>query len=210
MHRHGDLGQPSTSFSHDEIGELGRFAERWRFQTAQHNKPRVSAFGADVSDAAQDYGAAIWANTDLQASSGLQPLRVVEAKRDKEIFTQVPFETMDKKWKVCGRYKWKRLEPIPVLEARASLFAVKHALRRASSFNKRHLILSDSISAVCALEKGRGRAHKMRRVTQQIGALTLASNTMFSYRWIPSEWNVSDGPSRGLEISFQAFEAAQI
>ena len=122
------LGATSTSFSHDEIGELGRFAERWRFQTAQHNKPRVSAFGADVSDAAQDYGAAIWANTDLQASSGLQPLRVVEAKRDKEIFTQVPFETMDKKWKVCGRYKWKRLEPIPVLEARASLFAVKHAL----------------------------------------------------------------------------------
>ena len=194
------LGATSTSFSHDEIGELGRFAERWRFQTAQHNKPRVSAFGADVSDAAQDYGAAIWANTDLQASSGLQPLRVVEAKRDKEIFTQVPFETMDKKWKVCGRYKWKRLEPIPVLEARASLFAVKHALRRASSFNKRHLILSDSISAVCALEKGRGRAHKMRRVTQQIGALTLASNTMFSYRWIPSEWNVSDGPSRGSKF----------
>ena len=69
--------------------------------------------------------------------------------------------------------------------------------RRASSFNKLHLILSDSISAVCALEKGPGRAHKMRRVAQQIGALTLA---MFSYRWIPSEWNVSDGPSRGSKF----------
>ena len=74
---------------------------------------------------------------------------------------------------------------------------MKHLLRSHHSFNKRHLILSDSISAVCALDRGRGRSFKMRRVTQQIGALILASNTSFSYRWIPSEWNPADGPSRG-------------
>ena len=37
-----------------------------------------------------------------------------------------------------------RLEGMPVLEGRASLYAVKHAFRRADAFHKRHLILSDS------------------------------------------------------------------
>ena len=92
------------------------------------------------------------------------------------------------------------MEPIPVLEARASLHSVKHCLRSLSNFGCKHLVLSDSISAVCALDRGRGRSHKMRRVTQQVAALCLGSNTSFHFRWIPSEWNPSDGPSRGSKF----------
>ena len=198
------LGATSCEFSSSEVSELGRFSERWRFNSDQHYKPRASAFGAEVASMSQDGGAAIWASQQVEARGSRQPLRVTEAKQASDVFVQVPFETMNKQWKVCGRYRWKRVEAIPVLEARASLFAVKHALRRVSSFNKRHLILSDSISAVCALEKGRGRAFKMRRVSQQIGALVIGSNTSFSYRWIPSEWNVSDGPSRGSNFPSKA------
>lgn len=192
------LGATSCDFSPSEVKDLGRFSERWRFTNEQHYRPRASAFGADVALTSQDSGAAIWATQQTEARGSRPPIQVVEPKQSNDVFVQVPFDTMDKQWKVCGRYRWKRFEAIPVLEARASLFAVKHALRRVSSFNKRHLVLSDSISAVCALEKGRGRAFKMRRViSQQIGALVLGSNTSFCYRWIPSEWNVSDGPSRG-------------
>lgn len=86
---------------------------------------------------------------------------------------------------------------MPVLEARASLFAVKHALRRHEGFHRRHLVLSDSISAICALDRGRGKSFGLRRVTQQVGALLLGSGSSCSFRWIPSEWNpASHAPSQ--------------
>ena len=78
---------------------------------------------------------------------------------------------------------------------------VKHLLRNVGNFNKKHLILSDSLTAVCALDKGRGRAFKMRRITQQVGALCLAANVGMHYRWLPSEWNPADAPSRGSLIA---------
>lgn len=62
------------------------------------------------------------------------------------------------------------------------------------------MILSDSITAVCSLDRGRGRAFKMRRVTQQVAAMCLGANTTFHYRWLPSEWNTADGPSRGSKF----------
>ena len=37
----------------------------------------------------------------------------------------------------------------------------------------------------------------MLRVCQQVVAVTLASQMRLSLRWVPSEWNPSDGPSRG-------------
>lgn len=86
---------------------------------------------------------------------------------------------------------------MPVLEARASLFAVKHALRRHEGFHRRHLVLSDSISAICALDRGRGKSFGLRRVTQQVEALLLGSGSSCSFRWIPSEWNpASHAPSQ--------------
>ena len=176
------------------------FSERWRFEREDLSKLRSTAFGVDVAGQSEDSAAASWA-ANAQPSDEARPenpeIKVVECKNKDEVFKQLPFKAVDRNWKVVGRYKWKRVEPIPVLEARASLFAVKHALRSQSAFNKRHLVLSDSISAVCALERGRGKSFSMRRVTQQVCALTLASNTSFCYRWLPSEWNPADGPSRG-------------
>lgn len=198
---HWGLGATISTFSTDDVADLGRFSERWRFGVDQFAKPRASAFGADIAADSEEPWASHEANAENEAPSGLEPLTVNPEKPIGEIFQQVPFSCVDRSWKVCGRFKWKRQEPIPVLESRASLFAVKHLLRSCHSFNRCHLILSDSISAVCALDRGRGRSFKMRRVTQQIGALILASNTSFSYRWIPSEWNPVDGPSRGSRFA---------
>lgn len=102
------LGATSCHFPVEEVAELGRFAERWRFQTEQHNKPRSSAFGVDVSGAAQEIEAAMWAANQQQAGSSLPPIQVVEGKKGDEVFVQVPFKTMDRGWKVCGRYKYKK------------------------------------------------------------------------------------------------------
>ena len=84
-----------------------------------------------------------------------------------------------------------------MLEGRAFLFSVKHKLRSVDGSHKRHLLFTDSVTAACSLEKGRGSSFKMRRVTQQIGALWLASGSCGHYRWLPSDWNPADSPSRG-------------
>ena len=68
-----------------------------------------------------------------------------------EVFSPVAKEDVLQQWTVTGRFKWARKEAIPVLEARASLYAVKHVLRRADNFHKRHLVLSDSIILQCVV-----------------------------------------------------------
>ena len=192
------MGATVAEFPLKEVVELGRFSERWRFESEALSKLRSTAFGADVAVGSEEADANLWAaTTTSQACSGIKPIQVVDQKNEDDVFKQLPFSTVDRAWKVVGRSKWRRIEAIPVLEARASLYAVKHALRSQGAFGKRHLVLSDSISAICALDRGCGKAFRMRRVSQQVCALTLATNTAFCYRWLPSEWNPADGPSRG-------------
>ena len=112
-------------------------------------------------------------------------------------FTDLQRDMYNRSWKVVGRFRWRRKQSMPVLEARASLYAVKHKLRSVSNFGKKHLILSDSMSAVCGFAKGRSSSFQMRRVNQQVAALALVSNSVFWVRWLPSEANPADGPSRG-------------
>jgi hypothetical protein len=112
-------------------------------------------------------------------------------------FHNVPFGAVDRDWKTVGMKFWKKRETLPVYEARSSLYAVKHILRKRDNFGKRHLILSDSLTATCAISQGRAQGFTLRRVCSQIGALVLSSGISICIRWIPSEWNPSDNPSRG-------------
>ena len=192
------LGATAAEFGEDEVRRLSKFSERWRFDSDVYRNPRASTMGVDVGGSSDDVDVLKWASNNFSNSgNGLDRIRVIPDKPQSEKFMPIKLESLQKSWRMVGRYKWRRLEPIPVLEARAALFGVKHILRTAGNFNKRHLILSDSITAVCSLDRGRGRAFKMRRVSQQVGALCLASNSCFYYRWLPSEWNSADGPSRG-------------
>ena len=204
------LGATRAEFQKEEVVELGRHSEKWRFSTEQFSKPRASTMGMEVASDLDEAAAYQWAAAETEVTrhggrSGgdgkvVEPIVVVPPKSEDEKFSPLRFSTLKKDWTVVGRYKWKRLEPIPVLEARAALYGVKHVLRNGANFSKRHLILSDSITAVCSLDRGRGRAFKMRRVTQQVAAMCLGTNTSFHYRWLPSEWNTADGPSRGSKF----------
>ena len=80
------------------------------------------------------------------------------------------------------------------MEARATLFAVKHMARSSSSFGKKHLIFSDSMTAVASISRGRAHARGLRRVVQQISALCLCLRISIHTRWCASEWNPSRRP----------------
>ena len=53
------------------------------------------------------------------------------------------------------------------------------------------------MTAILAYSKGRAHSHRLRRVVQQTSAYVLASGSNVYVRWVPSEWNPADNPSRG-------------
>ena len=69
------------------------------------------------------------------------------------------------------------------------------------SCGKRHLMLVNNLSLTLALTKGRGSSYIANRTFQQLCALSLASDCKFLVRWIPSERNCADRPSRSFGIS---------
>ncbi|CAE7388291.1 unnamed protein product [Symbiodinium sp. CCMP2592] len=134
------LGAVVADFPAKDVRSLGQYSERWRFELPEFKFPRASVFGAAVGLDSEDSANLQWAAVDAES--------------------QERFDTVDRIWRVVGRYKWRRQEGMPVLE-------------------------------------GRGRAFGMRRVTQQVAALCLCTGSSAYFRFIPSEWNAADGPSRG-------------
>lgn len=94
--------------------------------------------------------------------------------------------------------KWKHTkEHITLKEGRALLLAVRRLSRAQKHRGHRHLILVDNMALCFAANKGRASNFGILRVLQQIGSVALASGLTIRTRWIPSEFNCADGPSRG-------------
>lgn len=109
---------------------------------------------------------------------------------------------LDSAWTRVESNAWERAEPIPVLEGRALVWTAQHLARSQANHGKRHLILSDSMTSILALSRGRGHSRAMNRVCRQIAAISLACGMQLSYRWIASELNPADSPSRGKPVDF--------
>ena len=175
------LGAVMREAKLEEVRALGRFNERWRFKNDVSSNARVFAYLEDEK-------------SRLATEDGEENTNLVPCNPD---FSAVPFDIINHDWQVVGRRRWQRQEGMPVLEARASLYGVKHLLRKSSNFGKRFVILTDSMTAACAVSKGRAQTWRLRSVVQKIAALLLATGSSLVSRWVPSEWNPSDGPSRG-------------
>ena len=108
---------------------------------------------------------------------------------------------LKKPWRVVNRSRWKNKEAsMPVLESRSCLHAVKHVVRTSRSHGKHIVILGDSLTVGAVMSRWRAStdARELLRVSRGIAAHLLATNITLHYRWIPSEWNPADGPSRSL------------
>lgn len=179
------LGATQARFPVEEVRRLGQVNERWRFKDPNGRNPRQRILQEQYESVSLGEG-----------------LMVVEGENQTDIvqdsgFCNVPFSSVNRDWTTVGMHRWRKKSSLPVYEGRASLFAVKHILRSKRNFGKRHVILSDSLTATCAISRGRSPRFNLRRVCSQIGALALATGSYFCIRWIPSEWNPADNPSRG-------------
>ncbi len=62
------------------------------------------------------------------------------------------------------------------------------------------MIFSDSVCALGVLAKGRSSRPPLLRVARRIAAISLGLGIRMVGRYVRSEKNYSDGPSRGLAI----------
>ena len=93
--------------------------------------------------------------------------------------------------------RWQEAEHINVQELRTVVGLLRHLIRGRENWRRRVLLFVDSMVALGALGKGRSSSPALLRLCRQVTAITLATRMMPFCRYIPSELNPADGPSRG-------------
>ena len=87
-------------------------------------------------------------------------------------------------------------EHINVKETRVVGYGLNYALRRACALDGRVVVLVDSAVALNALAKGRSSSFPLLRAVRRVSALLLATGVRPFYRFVESEANAADLPSR--------------
>ena len=73
---------------------------------------------------------------------------------------------------------------------------VKNKLKETSTWNMKHFVLIDNLGVALAQSKGRCHSIVLLNVMRRLSALLLATQVALTCRWLPSECNAADGPSR--------------
>ena len=182
------LGVVSSQRLAADVRFACKFSERWRFKHGQG----PAREGMGELDTPEDATRASF--TDLP--TGHVP--------------PVGAALVEGEWSVLCSRKWERVEGMPVLEGRALVWGVRHVLRNSKTHGRNFLLLSDAMAPILAISEGRSSAKGMMRVCRRVAALALACNASLHLRWIASERNPADSPSRrGLRHGDRAGEAAE-
>ena len=103
---------------------------------------------------------------------------------------------IDVKWQVVLAVRWRAMEHINSYELRSSSTAIRWLLSHPKTIGTRVMLLSDSQVAIGCMAKGRTSSHVLLRRMRSIASHVLASGVHVYCRWIPSELNPADEPSR--------------
>ena len=98
-------------------------------------------------------------------------------------FLEVPRKLMSPQdWKLTVAARMSYPEHITLLEGRGFVASVRHKLRGARAFGKRHLHLGDNLGMVLAAEKGRSGSFPMLQICRRLAALVLCADSQVCYR----------------------------
>lgn len=104
------------------------------------------------------------------------------------------------RWRLTWKGRWRQREHINVLELRTITKLARRLSLQRGCWGRKIVFLTDSMAAMGAATKGRSSAFPLLRQCRVLAALSLGLEIHMKLRWIESERNISDGPSRGLGI----------
>ena len=104
------------------------------------------------------------------------------------------------RWRVVVTVDWQHYEHNNVIEARTALLAVRRQARRMGAWGHRVLVIGDSQVTIGVLAKGRSSSWGLLRQCRKLAALHLGLGITLVMRYIPTDRNLADGPSRGWRI----------
>ena len=132
-----------------------------------------------------------------QTSSTKRIDQVVPVVHNRD-FPEVPWEALNRKW-VPEHFTYLRgREPIHIKELRSYVKTV-HQIVEQGNWTDKHLVLNDNLSMCLAASKGRCADPKALMLLRRISAALLATGLQVYLRWIASELNAADKPSRRAE-----------
>ena len=105
-----------------------------------------------------------------------------------------------KRWSLVYKGLWRQREHITVQEMRTAVGVMRHLARSRHTWNHKVLILMDSMAAMGVISKGRSSSPPLLRLSRQAAAISLVFGIYPMVRYIPSEVNPADGPSRGVAV----------
>ena len=182
----------STAFWPQEVvGECGRVLERTRFKRVGGCDARESALTS--AGFVRDSVTGAWVAGDIPSSDYLSKSGW---SLDKS-FPEIPAQFLAKSlWapKLWG--KWEFDEGILTLEARALVKSLKRIAMSVFGHDVRQLMLVDNMSVCLAFDRSRARNFPLLVQIRRFASYCLARNIQCSVRWVPSELNNSDSPSR--------------
>jgi len=104
-------------------------------------------------------------------------------------------------WKLLAKNRWRYHEHINALEARAFVKGVDLLGRAGVARGSDLLVLTDSSVVFGAVRKGRSSKISLRPHLRRLAALQLLLDVRVLPRWIPTDKNAADAPSRGRHIA---------
>ena len=93
-----------------------------------------------------------------------------------------------------------RQDHINAEELQAVIAVIRWALRERSVVESRVIVALDSLVALHAIARGRSSSFRLRPHLRKIAALVASAGIRIHPLYTPSEWNVSDFPSRGQPL----------
>ena len=77
---------------------------------------------------------------------------------------------------------------------------VRRLTRSSAAWGRRVLLVTDSLVSLGVLSKGRSSSWPLLRLARQAGVCVLVARLRLYLRWVASERNHADGPSRDAPI----------
>ncbi|CAE7411650.1 unnamed protein product [Symbiodinium sp. KB8] len=180
-------GVCSREVGPEVAANIGRIPERERFRRGSCGGARAAALASILDEEGEDDGA----DVDALLQAGWE----VNTK-----FVEVPRAILRKSdWQVNFHGKWMFPDDILVLEGYALVKALSRIAHTRHGANIRQLLLVDNLPVALSFERGHSRNFKLLRSIRKFSALCLCRNISCAIRWIPSELNSADEPSRIFE-----------